>query len=86
MATVSANSSAACRLRPWRRSSSRPMRIISPYLKVWARPRNAIATMDQAAKSSPEGMLTPIWRPTDRPIISRKMSTRKPAAVMPEAR
>jgi hypothetical protein len=34
----------------------KPTRIISPWRKVWARPRNAIAAMHQDTKSSAAGM------------------------------
>ena len=45
-----------------------------------------MAAMDQAAKSSQEGMLMPNCRPTDRPIINRKMMMRNPAATTPDAK
>jgi hypothetical protein len=53
-----------------RRGSSRRV------LKVWARPKKAIPTRAQEAKSSPEGTLKLISRPTDSSIISTKIATR----------
>ena len=73
--------SIARRVRPSKRSISRPTRIISPLRNVCARPRNAVAAMHQAAKSSPAGRLMPSGRPADRIIISTKMAMRNtPAA------
>jgi hypothetical protein len=79
--TPSANISSAQRFLPVSFSSSMPTRMISPRLKVCARPRNAIAAMHQEAKSSPAGMFSPKPRPTDMNIMMPKISTRNtPAA------
>ena len=72
--------------RPFSRSSSSPTRIISPRLNVCASPRKAIATSDQAVKSSPDAMFKLISRPTDSAIISAKMRTRNPPAAKPAKR
>ena len=81
VATNSATTSTAQRLRPANCSIRMPTRMISPFLKVWARPRNAIAAMHHEAKSSLAGMFSPIWRPSDPNIMMPKISIRKtPAA------
>ena len=79
-AISSANSSVSHLVRPVSRSVSRPTRIISPDLKVWASPRNAIAAMHHDAMSSPDLTLMPISRPTDSAIIIRKMAIRNSPA------
>ena len=71
------------RVRPPRRSISSPTRIISPDRNVCARPRNDIATIDQATKSSPAGTLTPSGRPAESTIIRTKMRIMKPPAAKP---
>ncbi len=68
-------SSTQCRLSSGSLSISSPTRIISPWRKVWARPRNAIAAMHQDTKSSAAGMLKPTGRPADSSIICTKIAT-----------